>query len=331
MNKSQVLESNSLKRRFVKDANLPISVTDNPYFMQRLELVDTLRNDSFASKAFDDFCEMLKNFDNEQDYFRYYRQMKESMMEDIKSSGGYKDFCSSTFAMTLDLSEEKYKFSKADLYKEYNDGHLFVSIDMRKANFSALKFYDSRNENKSKMFGDAETWEEFIGHYTSYKALINSKYIREVVLGNCNPKRQIQLENFMMQRLANYLQRAIPNLEIYSVHNDEILIDVMENKKNGVEFSKDYLTDIIQRDQSKIGILTKIEIFQLNKILNGDGWYQNIYNDNGETRFKCVDSDLFPQYVKTFFGMNVTEDDLVFRHNGKLARFLEGVDDPWER
>ena len=48
------------------------------------------------------------------------------------------------------------------------EGYL-SNIDMRKANFSALKDYDR------SIFRNADTWEEFIGRYTENKHIINSK------------------------------------------------------------------------------------------------------------------------------------------------------------
>ena len=78
-----------------------------------------------------------------------------------------------------------------DIFKPSNDGKLFISIDMRKANFSALKNYDSG------IFDSVDTWEEFISRYTDNKHIINSKYIRQVILGNCNPKRQVTYENIL--------------------------------------------------------------------------------------------------------------------------------------
>lgn len=312
MTREQVLNSDSLKRRFIKDCNYPIALTDNPYFMERLVLMN--RIDFRATEKFDNFCKMLENFANEQEYFEYYNQMKEAMMEDIKTSEGFKRF------NKTDFSHEK-KFSKADLYKEYNDGKLFVSIDMRKANFNAVKHFD-------RSIFEADTWDDFIAHYTMYMHLIESKYIRQVVMGNCNPKHQIQYEDYLMNLLAEHIHNKFPALNIYSVHNDEIIIAANDGK---IGLSARDLEEVLASEPNGIGELVKYEIFELHKIKGTDGWEKTIYTFSDPLiQFKCLEAETFNQYIKHYYGLPITENDLVFRHNGKLAKFMKEVDNPWK-
>ena len=62
---------------------------------------------------------------------------------------------------------------------------------MNKANFSALHNYNSN------IFNNKNTWEEYVSNFTNNEHIINSKYIRQVVLGNCNPKRCITYEKYL--------------------------------------------------------------------------------------------------------------------------------------
>ena len=311
MNEKQVLESDALKRRFIKDCNLPISLTDNPYFMERL---GTLYKTHGALEKFGVYCDSLAEYENEQGYFEEYTRIKEAAMEHIKQSAGYKRFCDST------LHFENH-YSTADVYKEYNNEHLFISIDMKQANFNALNYYDSTifaDENGKK----SETWRDFLGQFTDNEHILNSKYIREVVLGNCNPKKQIQYEHALMIILANHLVEAFPNINIYSVKNDEILISCAES----TGFSKNELEAVIEAEINGIGKLVTTELFELHKIENTSGWMIQYYGDYDDFAFKCLSADVFHQYVKHYYGEPINEDDLVFRYNGKLARFLEPVE-----
>ena len=86
-----------------------------------------------------------------------------------------------------------------DIFKSSNDGRVFISIDMRKANFSSLKYYGNCIEKS--MFRDTSTWEDFISLFTENKHIVNSKYIRQVILGNCNPKRHITYEKYIMDHV----------------------------------------------------------------------------------------------------------------------------------
>lgn len=316
MTREEILNSNALKRRFIKDCNLPISVTENPYFMERLRLQNIFMD---ATGMFDIFCESLKDFNNEQEYFEYYNGLKESMMEDIKTDPDFQKF------LTLDIVSEK-NFSKGDLYKDYNDDCLFISIDMIQANFSVLNFF------YPSIFGDCSCWEDFISQYTNNEHIINSKYIRQVVLGNCNPKKQIRLEDILMNTLARYISNQFPDLDIYSVHNDEILIKAKKNG-NGIDsfsISRKELEEALKNEPSGIGKIVRVEIFELHKIPGTDGWIQEEYGHSNKVKFKCLDSDLYTQYVKYYYNIPIIENDKVFRHNHRLAMFLEEVENPWK-
>ena len=54
-----------------------------------------------------------------------------------------------------------------------------------------------------------KTWEEFISKFTENKHIINSKYIRQVILGNCNPKRHITYEKYLMNEVLDILIKEI--------------------------------------------------------------------------------------------------------------------------
>jgi hypothetical protein len=70
-------------------------------------------------------------------------------------------------------------------------------------------------------------------------------------------------------------------------------------------------------------------MFDLQKV--GDyGWMKVIYDEPERVEFKTINADIYHQIVKHYWNMPITEDDLVFRYNGVLARFLEGVKNPWK-
>ena len=69
MTREQILNSVSLKKRFCKDYNLPITIYDNPYFYERLSAIDVMFD---CIDKFDNFCRCLSNFESEQDYFEYF-------------------------------------------------------------------------------------------------------------------------------------------------------------------------------------------------------------------------------------------------------------------
>lgn len=313
MNREEVMNSIALKKRFCKDCNLPIVVFDNPYFYERLQTIDVLFD---CVDKFDVFCAELQRFANEQDYFEYYNKVKDSIIDFIKAKDEYNAFNNDNYQIESVVS-------KRNVYVEDNDGGAFVSIDMKKANFSAMKHYSP------KIFDGADTWEQFMAKFTDSQHIIHSKYIRQVVLGACNPKKQIRYEHYLMNILCKHIMDTISNVSVFSLGKDEIIISVPREYGVGCGFSLSELKKAVNSCPLGIGQLVRVEMFELYKIEGTDGYMKTHNSDSNAVEFKCLNAEIFHQIVKHYFGQPVTENDLVFYHDGKLAKFLEEVNNPW--
>ena len=301
------------KERFCKDCNIPIRLFKEPYFTDRIKLYDRFYG---TIVKWDIFLNELEKYKCEQDYFEDYNLTKDTAILNIKNSEAYQRFNEEDMNK---YSIENKGFPNKDIFKSTNDGKFFISIDMRKANFSALYHY---SEDMFKdVFGAANTWEEFIGKFTENKHIINSKYIRQVILGNCNPKRQVTYEKYLMdQVLSKLLNCGISADRIVFFSNDEIVIDISDM---GVP-------DVLNR-RNEIFCITnqfsfplKVELFKLHKIYGTDGYYKEIFNGcEKEIEFKCLDSYMLPFVIRKFIGDEITESDKVFYHEGLLAQFIE--------
>lgn len=313
MTREQILNSISLKKRFCKDYNLPITVYDNPYFYERLSAIDIMFD---CIDKFDNFCFYLSKFQNEQDYFEYYNTVKDSAIDYIKSNPAFERFNTDDFWAIPRI----YSYRKNNLYVAQNDGSTFISIDMKKANFSALKHYDKA------IFDNAGTWEEFLSKFTDCPHILQSKYIRQVILGACNPKRQVAYEHYLMGILLEHIANNIPTINVYSLGEDEILIKLDED----FGYSRKELKRIINSCPKGIGEMVRLDIFDLHIIKNTSGWLKVMYDDEGSVQFKGLDAEIYHQIVKHYYEFPITENDLVFYHDGKLAKFLKEVDNPWK-
>lgn len=304
--------SNKIKERFCKDCNIPLRLFHEPYFTDRLKLYDKYYN---TLSKWDLFVEELQKYNCEQDYFEEYNCVKDAAINDIKKSDGFQRFNEE------DMNKYSVKYTNLpskDIFKPSNDGKLFISIDMKKANFSVLKHYDS------DIFGKAETWEEFIGKYTSNKHIINSKYIRQVILGNCNPKRQVTYEKNIMGQVLDVLidveKIGYFLNEIVFFSNDEIVID-MEEYVNCLNNRK--ITE--SKVKEYFDVPFRVELFYLRKINGTNGYYKEIIKtlDEREYEFKCLDSYMLPFVLRKFQNQEITESDKVFYHEGMLSKFIE--------
>lgn len=315
-----------LKKRFCKDENISINVFREPYFTDRLELFGCLEN-------YKKYIDMLtKRFhittdNNPQDYLECYGKIKDDIIDYIKASATYNSL----------QNEDMQKFAKktnypnTELYKEYNVGHKFISIDIRKANFTALVHYGKTSGNE---FYKNYNYDEFIRQFTDIEHIINSKYIRQVVFGNCNPKRQINYEMHMTEALLDRLlkENLIKEDIIKNLKNDEIILDADH-------LSNSMINDILKHTHKVADFPVAIEFFKLGKIIGSQAYIKDIYasikgpvdeNENFDTiwentgkELKCVNPDEAPFIYRTLLGDKITDNDMVFSHDNKLAKFLE--------
>ena len=316
MTRDEVLNSIQLKKRFCKDCGLPITVFENPYFYERLSILDVQFD---CIKKFNTFCAELMPFDCEQEYFEYYNSVKDEIITYIRNNPTYQKFNIATF------DKQKLQIDKRNLYIEPNDGGRFISVDMKKANFSAMNYY-------SPLIFMADTWEKFIGKYTSSQHIINSKYIRQVILGACNPRQQTRYENCLMSTLCKHIIDSFrDSLHVYSLGEDEIIITIKNSNEDinpPLDFSLKKFRKVLNSCPSGISQLVRIEMFDLYK-LDNIGWMKVDCNGARGVEFKCVDGEIYHQVIKHFFNVPIIEDDLVVYHNGRLAKFLEQIGNPF--
>lgn len=171
-----------LRGRFCRDYKLAIKVFDDPYFMDRLELFDKVNS---ILPKYDRFLRELRDFGDEQSYNEYYASVKDKALYFIKGSEGFNRF--SNMSMSSFAIEHR-NMPARDIYKPDNHLKDYISVDLRKANFNTLKYFDD------SIFGGAKTWEEFISTFTDSEHIIESKYIRQVIFGNCESKKHIDYE-----------------------------------------------------------------------------------------------------------------------------------------
>lgn len=299
--------SSKAKERFCRDCNIALRLYHEPYFTSRLDLYDKVYGTIDKWKL---FLNELFSYNCEQDYFEEYNRIKDRAIDDIKSTEAYQRFNNEDM--------NKYRITHMnmpgkDIFKEVNDGREFISIDIKKANFSSLSRYDK------SIFNMCDTWEDFIGQYTDNRHIINSKYIRQVILGNCNPKRHITYEKFIMDKVLTLITNQLVDIkDIVFFSNDEIVIDVTDN----TNLSITELDELINNNKDIFEVPSiRIVRFTLHKIHGTNGYYER--NIDGSITLKGLDNYMLPFVLRKLNGEEVQESDKVFYHEGLLATFLE--------
>ena len=299
----------TLKARFCKDTNLSIQVFSEPYFTDRLTLFG-------KSAEYEDFLKMLETYKTEEDFFAEYNRIKDAAITYIKESEAFiamneKDF--------NDFKLDTKGIPDRDAYKEMNVGRRFLSIDMSKANYTSLRYFGSRY---GKKFFDG-TYEEFLSMFTNNEHIISSKYIRQVIFGNCNCKRMITFEKVMMLSFYNYLECMLyakgydDLLEYtYSLRTDELLIDITDLD---AEYVNAIQRVVAQKMEDEPTFRLKTEIYTLRKFKDEDIYVKQF--DDTTFEIKKVDSEFAPQVYRYMKGLPKSELDLYFFHKGALAKW----------
>lgn len=315
------IELKKLRARFVSDLNLPIQVLQNPYFVERLALCE---KDYGANTAYSDLWKIInERFDgNPNKFLEYYHAVRDEIIETTLASEEYNDFISDDrFSKKIDPI-----CGNRNLYTNEQDGCMFVSYDMKKANFQALKYANP------SIIRNAETYEDFIGNFTDLDYIKNSKYTRQVIFGKLNPKRTMNLEKWITNEFAKELSNdvAMKDYELFSLNADEI---ILKFKGTEEEFDKVDIEPTICHFGGNIEFKgSKFKLHARQFKLATSSSILTVYEKedylNGHKRvLKGVPATYFPQVYKLLNGMEINaHSDLIFYYEHELCKFLNPLE-----
>lgn len=311
--------TDTLKQRFCKDMNLSIKIFEEPYFANFLELYDK----QFKSiSKYNRFIEAVNKFGSEQAYFEAYNSLKDRVIEYLNNNSDMLFFAREEDMNKFACQNKGYPTN--DIFKDTNDGKVFVSIDMIKGNFTALHHY---NPNIVKNCG---TYEEFIRTFTDVSHFVESKYIRQVVFGNVNPKRQVTYEKFLMDKvLTRFLDKgAVSPKDIEFFSTDEIVFSVptefIKNNEVDSNFYNSVMSVVKWAKENNINV--RGEFFELRKIPGTSGYVKKYLMDKkGEVDFKCLDFLTMPFVLRAYQGEQPNDMDKIFLYEGKKVMLMEDI------
>ena len=310
--------NDTLKQRFCKDMNLSIKIFEEPYFSNFLELYDK----QFKSiSKYNRFIEAVNKFGSEQAYFEAYNKLKDDVIEYLNGNPEMTFFSQSEDMSKFTCQNKGYPTN--DIFKDTNDGRVFVSIDMIKGNFTALHHY---NPNIVK---GCDTYEDFIRTFTDVSHFVESKDIRQVVFGNVIPKRQVAYEKYLMDMvLTELLKTGVvkpENVEFFSTDEivlavpDEMLCDRMVNE----EFYNSVMNVVKWAKENNINV--RGEFFELRKIPGTHGYVKKFMMGKDGVDFKCLDFLTMPFVLRAYQGEQPNDMDKIFLYEGKKVLLIEDI------
>jgi len=307
-------------KRFANDYNLPIQFFDEKLFGYFMNTYDDVLD--IASK-YNMLQTAINKCGSEHAFLEYSNNLKNSIIDAILETDAYKqyndqnniDFTTlkgnvSRFALPQQMNGFTYCKS-ANIFNTRNAGKEYISIDLRKANFQAMKYY-----NKDLVF-NAENYEDMIGQFTDLEYFKKSKHLRQVIFGNLNASRQIVIEKYitytMLMALAENCDVTPEDVLVFTT--DEI---VLRNDKN---FSVEKIREILNPVAD-----AKVEKFLLVQIANKDFYVKEIETADGiDVEFKKVPRPYFAQVFKKYFNKPITDEDKLFVFEGHMAMLKDDI------
>lgn len=315
-----------LVNRFVSDYKLPIPITfKEELFKYYLNL---LQPEYRALDKWNYLCKIVNEQFNGKpnEFLDYYYNLREEIIQSVLHNEAYIKF--NNMNMTDFSIKDKPNVSSGNIFNENNVSKYFLSIDLKKANFQALRKYDS-----DIVFG-CETYEDFIGKFTDLDYVKESKYSRQVIFGKLNPSRHITLEKYYINEIRKHLEneKLVKNMTLVSMSNDELVYDISEYKKKYGDINVSVIVDKIKQSINDIlSLNVSVESFKLvgwrlkfkKNGKNYKTFFEKVNLINDERTLKCIPEPIFPLTYKLYKGNETTENDLYVLYDGILTKIQE--------
>ena len=297
-----------LAKRLCKDYSLPIQIFKEPYWSYFINLYNTHYQ---SVQKVRNMQNLLEKFKSANEFLDHNGEITRAIIDHVKNSKGFSEF------YNLNLQEFSFPIPirKDNIYIPENSGKRFIEIDIKKANFVSMRYV------VPDIFGNHESYESLVSEFTDSDYIKTSKYIRQIIFGNLNPKRQQAIQKGLIAKIMGALSC---NLELQvadfvSTSSDELTL----------VFKEDLLDNIVETLQKEFGSLScnfRVHDFELRRI-GKTSYYVKQFKDPNNFDIKLVPSKIFAQAYKFYVGDLVTESDLYFWEEStkQTARFASPI------
>ena len=273
-------------KSFVKlfDLNVPV-----------IEHLDYYINQMSKTQKYKDIRHFLSLYEESEveidDAYEFRKNKSQEIIEFIKGTNAYNELC-------YDTNLIDYPTAKSIEYLEEIE---YFSIDLRSANWVALKHYDPNHINEL-----GNDYIDFLSKFNLPKVFLHSKYLRQFIFGNVNPKRLIKVQRYLIQEMVRKYQ---DKLQVEGVRNDEVIFSFNDFK----EIESIYGEIDHDKYKTKIFTIERVEDFRI------DTSY-NVFGEILHKEMMGVDGTLFYIKLKEYItGEELDIRDLYFRSNGRKA------------
>lgn len=308
------------RNRFVSDQDLPIQLKKSPWFEDKLELLEPL----FGAKTkYDDTVKLAhEKFGGLNEFLEYYGKTRETIINETKNSDAYVNRFTTGLKYPNYIAKNTPK--QKEVFTQNGDGCFFLSLDMKRSNYQMLRSFD-----KDLVFG-TDTYEDFIGKFTDLDYIKNSRYTRQVIFGQLNPKWCISTAKHVTTMFADELCESFGDAaELWSIKNDEIIFKFRTEE----ELKNFRIDDFVYYKYNGVDIQYKVEKFKLvSRVFNRPSSdsslviYEKRYLNGKQVTYHCIPVQYYAQVYKLLNGMVINDNDLTFYYEHEVCKFLKPLE-----
>jgi len=302
----------SLRRKFLKTYNIPYTITTEPHFSNAINVLG-------YNKQLYDFVNYIYDFNTVEEMYNYTDKIfgnKNSngiLIDSIKEHTKYItifeefEFYNTFYGININNLNKI-----SNLYSNTNVNSVYISIDIKEANYQIFKMFDIVKD---------DTYYDFVGKYTKYEHLKNNKQLRQVIFGKLNPKRQQLYQRYVMKKLYDLLGEHL-ECEIYYYTSDELIVKIntynntsiqsVINILNKHESLLDNVKTLIAKNKEVLNNVNfKVDMFYLNVLKTKSGFYYYKQYKNKPNKSKSTSKNEYLEVYKLINNIEVINLDLV--------------------
>lgn len=293
---------NEINKQLVKDYKFPIPVTEEPYFSHFAELMEGFYDVTEARSKLLAMCEREGSFES---VLGKTRKLIATVVDHIKGKPEYKAFQ----GMDMESFRGTRLPEKQALYHRDNAQRILIALDMKKANFQAMRAADPQ------LVDECTSWESFLGQFTDEPYYLDCKQIRQVIFGQLNPKRQQTIMKSRMGDVFNELMNlGVDERQVFSSSPDEIVIGFTPD-------NLDRVSTLINSNRGFEGL--HLDIFTLELAHPSKPFFIKNHTNRAKVDLKGIPKFYVPEVIRHLKGEPANHKDRFFMHEGRLCQYSE--------
>lgn len=247
----------------------------------------------------------------------HIEEISNKMISYINEHPSLQTFKNGTFKEEMQLLKSSIYKTRCSLYLKENQNKLFISVDIKKANYNIMNYYHP------EIFHHLPAWEEFVLSFCGEKPIHTarlSKPLRERVIGNtgCN-KKIASLQEYFVHKILYEMNIPLDKLVMLATDEVALLYD-------SVTFR-----NLFDRYH---GNFYKVAAFRLVKLPKYDYFVKEYFHPTDDHQqimitdreLKCIPLICIMQCIKQYEGKPILEIDRKFSiETGQIATLDEPI------